>query len=408
MINSITTGDGNKFLLQMSDGYQGLYLATFDASTGTVSTPQSMNNSPGGWIQKPSIMGNTAYLFGQSCFGNANCPGTSPYGILAYDMALGQFTNFFSGFSGSCAFSGSDSSSLYVLYGDGVTAYDITQASPIPFASYNNPDGINGNSNFVVARGQFADTFAVLGGVTQNIINPPANELIIWSEPRVPFISSVVNGAPPYDARAATPGAWWTVFGRSLSFQPTTCNPTVLGQCDTAQVALTYGGKTVYAPLFYVSPNQENFQVPWDAPVGSATVSVAVQTINADGSWTASNAVTLDIAATSPGIFVTTGSGVNTASSGGNLTLWCNGLGPVNQTIVAGQPAPSSPLAKMITPPTVTVGGNDATVTFSGLAPGNVGLYQINVQLPSLPTGTYNVVISAGGNSSGPAAVQIQ
>jgi uncharacterized protein (TIGR03437 family) len=31
----------------------------------------------------------------------------------------------------------------------------------------------------------------------------------------------------------------------------------------------------------------------------------------------------------------------------------------------------------------VTIGGVAATVSFSGLAPGNVGLYQVNVQVPA-------------------------
>ena len=33
--------------------------------------------------------------------------------------------------------------------------------------------------------------------------------------------------------------------------------------------------------------------------------------------------------------------------------------------------------------PKVTIGGVDAEVSFSGLAPGNAGQYQINVQVPN-------------------------
>jgi uncharacterized protein (TIGR03437 family) len=37
---------------------------------------------------------------------------------------------------------------------------------------------------------------------------------------------------------------------------------------------------------------------------------------------------------------------------------------------------------------TATVGGHDAKVLFAGLAPGAVGLYQINVRIPEdAPTG---------------------
>ena len=47
---------------------------------------------------------------------------------------------------------------------------------------------------------------------------------------------------------------------------------------------------------------------------------------------------------------------------------------------------------------TATIGGQPAQVQFAGLAPSYVGLYQVNVQIPSgLPPGTATLVLSAGG-----------
>jgi uncharacterized protein (TIGR03437 family) len=46
-------------------------------------------------------------------------------------------------------------------------------------------------------------------------------------------------------------------------------------------------------------------------------------------------------------------------------------------------PAPSSPPAVAIVQPSVQLGGVPVAVSYAGLAPGEVGVYQINVQAPS-------------------------
>jgi uncharacterized protein (TIGR03437 family) len=52
--------------------------------------------------------------------------------------------------------------------------------------------------------------------------------------------------------------------------------------------------------------------------------------------------------------------------------------------------------------PTVTIGGVNAPVAFSGLAPGFVGLWQLNVQVPAnAPTGNaVPLVITLNGRTS--------
>ena len=48
-----------------------------------------------------------------------------------------------------------------------------------------------------------------------------------------------------------------------------------------------------------------------------------------------------------------------------------------------GQAAPLNPFALAQTPPVVTLGSVGTTVTYAGLVPGLVGVYQINVTIPS-------------------------
>ena len=77
------------------------------------------------------------------------------------------------------------------------------------------------------------------------------------------------------------------------------------------------------------------------------------------------------------------------------------GLGAVAPLLLDGNAAPTTPLSVTVTQPTVTVGSAGAEVLYSGLAPGFVGLYQINFLVPwGAPLGLQvPVTISAGGVS---------
>jgi uncharacterized protein (TIGR03437 family) len=60
--------------------------------------------------------------------------------------------------------------------------------------------------------------------------------------------------------------------------------------------------------------------------------------------------------------------------------------------------------------PTVTIGGVPALVTFSGLAPGFAGLYQVNAQVPSgtASGSSISVVIGIGGVQSNTVTIAVQ
>ena len=152
--------------------------------------------------------------------------------------------------------------------------------------------------------------------------------------------------------------------------------------------------------LQFVSDSQINVQIPWEC-AGLATVdmkvsigefSSAVQTLR----LRASNPAPFEYfepgsnrryIAALDGSFVLI-SGSNPARRGQVAQLYVNGLGPVDRTPGNGQISPSEPLARTTTNPLVTIGGRPAQLLFSGLAPGIVGLYQVNVVVPAdSPTG---------------------
>jgi uncharacterized protein (TIGR03437 family) len=100
-----------------------------------------------------------------------------------------------------------------------------------------------------------------------------------------------------------------------------------------------------------------------------------------------------------------------TPVTGGDiLAIFCTGLGAVTPAVADGAGAPTSPLSTTVATPTVTVGGTVAKVTFSGLSPGFVGLYQIDAIVPSglTPGNQVPVVITIAGQTSPPATIAVK
>jgi adhesin/invasin len=89
-------------------------------------------------------------------------------------------------------------------------------------------------------------------------------------------------------------------------------------------------------------------------------------------------------------------------SSGDFIAIFCTGLGVVDHPVADGAPAPSSPLANTLVKPTVTVGGKNASVSFSGLSPGFAGLYQIDAEVPTgvTPGDSVPVTINLAGETN--------
>ncbi|MCH7978520.1 MAG: hypothetical protein IH935_06025, partial [Acidobacteria bacterium] len=107
---------------------------------------------------------------------------------------------------------------------------------------------------------------------------------------------------------------------------------------------------------------------------------------------------------------VGTFSGSRPVERGGFLSIFCAGLGDVTNPPGIGEAASGNPLSTTITDPTVTIGDVEAAVVFSGLAPGFVGLYQVNVQVPSnAPTGdAVPVVLTIGGVASNTVTIAVE
>ena len=199
-----------------------------------------------------------------------------------------------------------------------------------------------------------------------------------------PVISGIVNGAS-FGTKIA-PGSLVSLFGANLSTNQLVASslplPTVL---ENTRVFI--GGKA--APLYFVSPNQINFQIPFEL---TGTVPLFVGTARGQ-----SSTLQLVLSASAPGLFTRASNGVGRAlvfdasfhsvdapKSGDTIILYATGLGvtnPPGQTGSGGSGAPPFNQAAVI--PSVNIGGKNATVAFAGLAPGFVGVYQLNVVVPA-------------------------
>ena len=112
------------------------------------------------------------------------------------------------------------------------------------------------------------------------------------------------------------------------------------------------------------------------------------------------------IIAAPPGMFP----GSRPVNRGETVVVYGTGLGPVAAQPFTGSPSAASAAATTGTVPTATIGGVAARVSFSGLAPTLVGVYQVNIVVPAdTPVSdAVPLVLSIGGVDSNKVTIAVQ
>jgi uncharacterized protein (TIGR03437 family) len=209
-----------------------------------------------------------------------------------------------------------------------------------------------------------------------------------------------------------SPGQIISVFGQNFTASAGVSATAVPlpTQLAPENVTLTACGRAF--PLYSVYPGQINAQLPFECPAtGTATATITVAGQAATQTFTLVQA--------SPGIFTVNGSGTgdgvilhadNTlvsaakpATAGEEVVIYATGLGPTSPSFATGTAANQVNTTAM--PVSVTIGGKNATVMYSGLTQGLVGLYQVNAIVPSGTTGSQPVAITVGTVFSSRAGV---
>jgi len=222
-----------------------------------------------------------------------------------------------------------------------------------------------------------------------------------------PRVSKVLNAAD--NSTGLSPGGLISLYGTDLSPVNLASRelplPTALGES-----CLTVNG--IPTPILFVSPNQINAQMPFNV---EGNVTMILRTPGG-----VSDNYNLVVRSTAPGVFRATIDGNNDVPTvvrarnnevvtlsnpirrNDSLVIILTGLGKTLPAIDAGIPAPGDPPLASLAQPSVTLGGVPLQVTFAGLSPGQVGVYQINAEVPNvIPTGVdIPLTIEASGAST--------
>jgi uncharacterized protein (TIGR03437 family) len=201
-------------------------------------------------------------------------------------------------------------------------------------------------------------------------------------------------------------GGLFSIFGRNLGTNataPSSGLPTILGG-----TCVTLNNSPL--PLMMTSPTQINAQIPPDLALGSssgsnssnsssstARFSLVVRSIDKKA---ASNASSMSITKYAPAVFVDEDTSVSVFHADGSpvtkdhparrdqkLVMYATGLGPTKGgKVTAGKPVPADPPA--VTDPVEVFFGDPrykqsaVIVDWSGLAPGSIGIYQLDLRVP--------------------------
>jgi uncharacterized protein (TIGR03437 family) len=364
-------------------------------------------------------------VLGQITFADAS-PGAGATGLNApLDVALDSGGNIFVSDTGNnrvLVFP-----SLLTLLTGGAAPYSAYLAvgqqnlyGTVP--NWNTPDGLATPEGLAGPAGVFVDRRDTLYvGDTGN------NRGVQFLKP-----VAIVNAATSQATVPVGQGAWCTLYGAGLATTTQIAHSAAL-PTSLAGSQLVVNDQ-ILAPLYYVSSGQINLVFPQHTPLGSQRIAARVADT---GELLAGG--TVSVAAYSPGFFThdQTGTGQaaalnqdnslngpnHPAARGSIVQLFGTGQGPVVNPVADGQPAPNAPDKTVAVPtsdgPTclgkqpsvcVAVGSTFADIQYSGLAPGLVGVWQVNIKIPS-DSLTGNVPVRAvigGANLSNIVTLAIQ
>jgi uncharacterized protein (TIGR03437 family) len=230
-------------------------------------------------------------------------------------------------------------------------------------------------------------------------------------------IASIVQAADEVAGELA-PNAIATLYGTNLSF---TTHALVSSDLQNGDLPLSLAGVTVtvngiLASLFYVSPGQINFLIPYE--INASTASLFV---NRQG--TTGPTVTIQLAATAPAFFQWSGNlAVAEHASGALITpasparpgevivLYAAGLGRTSPDLSSGYIVQSAAPILYLSELQILLNGVPCppqSILYAGVTPGFAGLYQINLQLPLTLAPNPQIQMLIGTQTS-PSAIQLQ
>jgi len=290
-----------------------------------------------------------------------------------------------------------------------LTGVSFHSATTVQFTRGNGTTGflsptLNSSTEIVVAmpaselRAAQKLLFSVMKGAETS--NSLGFEVFSEEEPAPvgPITSAVVNAAS-FEG-PITPGSLATIFGSGLAVAELQVSELPL-PTDALGTQILIGG--IAAPQLFLSPDQLNFQVPFELPVGDVTIQVIRDGVAGPEATVAAVASAFrafqyvregserePIVTHADASLVTPD---NPAAPGETVVLYGTGVGVFTDPPATGAPAAASPLAACADSPRSFVLGDqlseEGATPFCGLTPGFASLVQINITLPTtLPPGS--------------------
>jgi uncharacterized protein (TIGR03437 family) len=294
---------------------------------------------------------------------------------------------------------------IATVAGDGVEGYG-GDGGPALAAAVNVPRSVSVAPNGNVYIGDF-------GNNRVRMLTPslPANTPMIDN-------GGVVSASSFGEFTSVSPGSWIEIYGASLATTSRSWQTSDFTG-NTAPTSLSGTKVTIdeqEAFLDFISPGQVNVQVP--SAVGTG---ILLMTLTAPGGTSSTYEIVVNeiepgfdappsfkiggiqyvVALFGDGTYVLpTGAipGVNSrpANPGDTITLYGVGFGAVTPDIPAGQIVQQ--LNTLAANFSISIGGVPATVSYDGLAPNYVGLYQFDVTVPQVAAGSaVPVTFTLGG-----------
>jgi uncharacterized protein (TIGR03437 family) len=233
-----------------------------------------------------------------------------------------------------------------------------------------------------------------------------------------------VSGAS-FRGPAVAPESIASAFGAGLavSAENAVLLPLPVEMAGTRVSITDSAGATRAAPLFFVSAEQVNFQVPAGTAVGSAQVVISrTDTVTSRG--------TVQVASVAPALFAANANGqgvaaatavvVNANETSNVIPVFLCRATPLScvPTAIALDAGPvylslyGTGLRGTGSRPevTVTIGGVQAQVLFAGPQPQYIGLDQVNVIIPAAlrGRGLVDIAVTIGTNSSNTVSIAVQ
>jgi len=237
---------------------------------------------------------------------------------------------------------------------------------------------------------------------------------------RTPIVTSVDHGSASW-AKGGAPGSLMRVAGSALAASVAVASFPLPDELGGVQVKLD--GQRL--PVYYVSPTDIRFQLPWELPPSDYHFELDVE----DTSEFLTGPDTLRIQQEFPRFYAAPQAAggysplvlaihtffdaiitkENPAWPGEIIHVYAAGLGPVEPPAPTGRPSPLIPLSWVAGPLTCEIRDGETKpveIFFAGLAPGMVGIYQLSVRLPEdVDTSRRQVTLACGFPDFYPEAI---